>query len=72
LFLHISYMLREEPENTYVPSKYSKAYNNYSRSEIKSVIPILKSVARSCNIAFRYPVFKVLKANEIEAIFFVS
>ena len=70
-------MLREEPENTYVPSKYSKAYNNYSRSEIKSVIPILKSVARSCNIAFRYPVFKVLKAiakiflmNEIEAIFF--
>lgn len=60
-----------------MPSEYSRAYNNYSRNEIKSVIPILKSVARSCNIAFRYPVFKVLKAiakifllNEIEAIFF--
>ena len=60
-----------------MPSKYSKDYNNYSRGEIKSVIPVLKSVARNCNIAFRYPVFKVLKAiakiflmNEIEAVFF--
>jgi ubiquinone/menaquinone biosynthesis C-methylase UbiE len=41
------------------------------------VVPILRSIARGCNIAFRYPVYKVLKAiakifllNEIEAIFF--
>lgn len=41
------------------------------------MVPILRSVARSCTIAFRYPVYKVLKAiakiflmNEVEAIFF--
>jgi D-ribose pyranose/furanose isomerase RbsD len=44
---------------------------------LRSVIPILRSVARSCHIAFRFPVYKVLKAvakiflmNEVEAIFF--
>lgn len=70
-------MNREENENAYVPSKYSIAYNIYSRSEIRSVVPVLRSVARSCHIAFRYPVYKVLKAiakiflmNEIESIFF--
>lgn len=40
-------------------------------------MPILRSVARGCKIAFKYPVYKVLKAiakiflmNEVEAIFF--
>jgi hypothetical protein len=55
-------MSKEDQDNTYMPSRYSIAYNNYSRSEIRSVIPILRSVARSCHIAFRYPVYKVLKA----------
>jgi hypothetical protein len=44
---------------------------------VRSVIPILRSVARSCTIALKYPVYKVLKAiakifllNEVEGIFF--
>ena len=60
-----------------MPSRYSKSFNNYSRSELRWVVPILRSVARSCNIAFRFPVYKVLKAiakmflvNEVEAVFF--
>jgi len=70
-------MIKEEQEVTYIPSRYSKAFNSYSRNELRWVIPILRSVARSCHIAFRYPVYKVLKAvakiflmNEVEAIFF--
>ena len=69
--------MNKEDQDGYVPSRYSKAFNTYSRSELRWVVPILRSVARSCTIAFKYPVYKVLKAvakiflmNEVEAIFF--
>ena len=69
--------MNKEESEVYVPSRYSKAFNCYGRSELRWVVPILRSITRSCNIAFRYPVYKVLKAiakifllNEIEAIFF--
>jgi len=65
--LGVHYMIGEnkmsvDQEGGYVPSRYSIAYNNYSRNEIRSVIPILRSVARSCSIALKFPVYKVLKA----------
>lgn len=70
--------IKEEQDQGYVPSRYSKAFNNYSKTEIKSVIPILKSIARGCHIGFKYPIYKLLKAiakifllNEIEGIFLV-
>ena len=55
-------MNREEQETAYVPSRYSKAFNTYGRNEMRWVVPVLRSVARGCHIAFRYPVYKVLKA----------
>lgn len=45
-----------------MPSRYSKAFNTYGRNEMRWVVPVLRSVARGCHIAFRYPVYKVLKA----------
>lgn len=43
---------------------------------MRNVFPILHSVARSCHVGYKYPIYKVLKAvakifllNEIEAIF---
>ena len=45
-----------------MPSRYSKAFNTYSKSELRWVVPILRSIAKNCNIAFRYPVYKVLRA----------
>jgi hypothetical protein len=70
-------MKSEENDPTLLPSRYSRAFRSYSRNEIKAVTPILRSVAHSCHIALRFPVYKVLKAiakifllNEIEAIFF--
>lgn len=55
-------MNKDEQDNGYIPSKYSLAYKHYSRGEIRCVIPILRSVAKSCHIGFRFPVYKVLKA----------
>ena len=46
----------------YVPSKYSKALNSYSRSQIKFVMPFLASIARTCTLGPLYPVCKVMKA----------
>lgn len=53
------------------------AYNSYSRSELKSVLPILRAVGRSCHVGYRFPIYKLLKAiakifllNEVEGIFF--
>lgn len=60
----------------YIPSKYSKAFNYYSRSQIKFVMPFLASISRTCTLGPLYPVCKVMKAvskifmlNEIEVIF---
>ena len=60
----------------YVPSKYSKAFNHYSKSQIKLVMPFLASISRTCTLGPLYPVCKVMKAvskifmlNEIEVIF---
>lgn len=46
----------------YLPSKYSKAFNNYSRSQIKTVIPFIASISRTCPSSSLYPICKVLKA----------
>ena len=46
----------------YMPSKYSKAFNSYSRSQIKFVMPFLASISRSCTLGPLYPVCKVMKA----------
>ena len=61
---------------SYVPSKYSKAFNSYSKSQIKFVMPFLASIAKTCTLGPLYPVCKVMKAvskifmlNEIEVIF---
>lgn len=70
-------MKSDDNDSIPIPSKYSRAFRTYSKGEIKAVTPILRSVAHSCQIALRFPVYKVLKAiakiflvNEIEAIFF--
>ena len=61
---------------SYIPSKYSKAFNSYSKTQIKFVQPFLASISKSCTLGPLYPVQKVMKAvskifllNEIEAIF---
>lgn len=60
----------------YMPSKYSKAFNTYSRTQIKSIMPFIASISRTCSYSSLYPICKVLKAiskiymlNEIEMIF---
>lgn len=60
----------------YMPSKYSKAFNTYSRTQIKSIMPFIASISRTCSYSSLYPICKVLKAiskiymlNEIEIIF---
>jgi hypothetical protein len=61
---------------TYLPSKYSKAFNSYSRNQIKLVMPFIASISRTCSYSSLFPICKVLKAiskifmlNEIEIIF---
>jgi hypothetical protein len=63
-------------ELAYVPSKYSKAYNLYSKTQVKLVMPFLTSIAQTCHYGAQFPICKVLKAiskffllNEIEVIF---
>ena len=46
----------------YVPSKYSKAYNQYGKTQIKFVMPFLTSIAQTCHFGHQFPVCKVLKA----------
>lgn len=47
---------------TYLPSKYSKAFNSYSRNHIKLVMPFIASISRTCSYSSLYPICKVLKA----------
>ncbi len=61
---------------SYMPSKYSKAFNSYSRNQIKTIMPFIASISRTCSYGSLYPICKVLKAiskifmlNEIEVIF---
>lgn len=46
----------------YMPSKYSKAFNNYSRTQIKFIIPFISSISRTCSFSSLYPICKLLKA----------
>ena len=61
---------------SYIPSKYSKAYHSYKKTQIKFVLPFLASISRTCTLGSVFPVHKVMKAiseifmlNEIEVIF---
>lgn len=47
----------------YIPSKYSKAFNSYSRNQIKLVMPFIASISRTCSYSSLYPICKVLKAT---------
>jgi hypothetical protein len=65
-----------QADTPYIPSKYSKAFNNYSRNQIKSIMPFIASISRTCSYGSLYPICKVLKGiskifmlNEIEIIF---
>jgi hypothetical protein len=49
-------------ELTYTPSKYSKAFNIYSRTQIKTILPFIASISRTCSYSSLYPICKVLKA----------
>jgi|688.fasta_scaffold213110_1 hypothetical protein len=60
----------------YTPSKYSKVFNIYSRTQIKTILPFIASISRTCSYSSLFPICKVLKAiskifmlNEIEIIF---
>lgn len=62
-------------DSSYIPSKYSKAYNLYSRNQINSVLPFVLSISRICPFSSLYPIFKLLKAtckmlmlNEMEVV----
>lgn len=46
----------------YMPSKYSKAFNTYSRTHIKTIMPFIASISRTCSYSPLYPICKVLKA----------
>lgn len=66
-----------QPEMNYMPSKYSKAYNQYSRSQMKTIMPFIASISRTCSYSSLYPICKLVKAickifmlNEIQIIFF--
>jgi hypothetical protein len=63
-------------EINYTPSKYSKAFNIYSRTQIKTILQFIASISRTCSYSSLYPICKLLKAiskifmlNEIEIIF---
>lgn len=63
-------------ELSYIPSKYSKALNMYTKTQMRSIVPFLNSISKSCDYSAQYPVCKVLKAvskifllNEIEVVF---
>lgn len=62
-------------DSSYIPSKYSKAYNLYSRNQINTVLPFVLSISKTCPFSSLYPIFKLLKAtckifmlNEIEVV----
>lgn len=46
----------------YMPSKYSKAFNNYSRTQIKLIVPFISSISRTCSFSSLYPICKLLRA----------
>jgi hypothetical protein len=59
-----------------MPSKYSKAFNSYSRTQIKLVLPFIAAISKTCPFNSLYPIYKILRAickifmlNEIEIIF---
>ena len=47
---------------SYVPSKYSRALNLYSKYQIKFVLPFLASISKTCELGSNYPVYKLMKA----------
>lgn len=57
-----NYVAGAQGDMSYLPSKYSKAFNNYSRSQIKTVMPFIASISRTCPSSSLYPICKVLKA----------
>ena len=51
-----------EGELAYIPSKYSKALNIYTKTQARVIIPFLNSISKTCEFSSQYPVCKVLKA----------
>lgn len=65
-----------QAEMGYMPSRYSKALNSYSRSQVKVVLPFIVAISRTCAFSPLYPICKLLKAvskifmlNEMEVVF---
>ena len=52
---------QQQLDLSYVPSKYSKAFHTYSKTQIKFIMPFLASISRSCTLGPHYPVCKVMK-----------
>lgn len=53
--------MQEENKTARIPAPYSIALSKYIRGELKAVMSVLRTLARTCKIALKQPVLRILR-----------
>ena len=53
--------MQEAIKTTRSPAPYSIALSKYIRGELRTVMPVLRTLARTCKVALKQPVLRILR-----------